>query len=197
MSPPVAVHNLSPLPGAPAPTQTAVIAAVPAVEPLVGRHRRTLDVAAAWGVPAHVTVLYPFVDPAAVDEYLVATLAAAVRSVAAFDCRFARTAWFGDDVVYLEPEPAQPFRDLTAAVWAAFPQHPPYGGAYEDVVPHLTVGERRLADVAALQAAERDVQQGLPAATRIEEVLLIAGTAAPASWRVLHRLPLGAGSPVR
>jgi 2'-5' RNA ligase len=191
MSPAPDRPPLSPLPGAPEPTQTAVIAAVPAVEQLVGRHRRHLDGAAAWGVPAHVTVLYPFVDPATVDEHLVAVLAAAVRSVAAFDCRFARTAWFGEDVVYLDPEPAQPFRELTAAVWTAFPEHPPYGGAYDDVVPHLTVGERRLADVAALQAAERDVRGGLPVATRIGEVLLIAGTTAPASWRVLRRLPLG------
>ncbi len=93
--------------------------AVPAAEPLVGGHRHNLDAAAAWGVPAHVTVLYPFVEPTAVDEYVLATLAAAVGSVAAFDCRFPRTRWFGEDVLWLDPEPAEPFGELIAAVWRA------------------------------------------------------------------------------
>lgn len=186
------VQHLSPAPDAPAPTQTAVIAPVPAAEPLVGELRHHLDAAAAWGVPAHVTVLYPFVEPAAVNEHLIATLAAAVGSVSAFDCSFLRTRWFGEDVLWLDPEPAQPFRQLTTAVWDAFPQHPPYGGAHDDVIPHLTVGERRLADLPAVQA----VQPGLPLSTRIERVLLIAGTQAPSSWRVLHELPLRAASTV-
>jgi 2'-5' RNA ligase len=98
-------------------------------------------------VPAHVTVLYPFVAPEALTEDLITTLAAVVRSVTAFDCRFVRTRWFDQDVLWLEPEPAQPFRQLTAAVWRPFPQHPPYAGAYDDVIPHLTIAEQRLAEL--------------------------------------------------
>jgi len=158
---------LSPARGAPAPAQTAVIAPVPAAERLVGKHRDRLDAAAAWGVPAHVTVLYPFVEPAAANEQLVAALAAAVGSDSAFDCRFLRTRWFGEDVLWLDPEPAQPFRQLTAAVWGAFPQYPPYRGVHDDVIPHLTVAERRMADLPAVRAAEGAVQPGLPLSTRI------------------------------
>lgn len=176
---------------APTPTQTAVIVPVPAAEPLVGRHRDRLDAAAAMGVPAHVTVLYPFVEPADVTEELMATLAAAVRSVSAFECRLSGTRWFGDDVLWLDPEPAQPFRQLTAAVWAAFPEHPPYGGAHDDVVPHLTVAERRLADLPALRTAEHAVKRDLPLVTTVARATLIAGTDAPSSWRVLRELPLG------
>ena len=190
------VQHLHPGPGAPAPTQTAVIAPVPAAEPLVAEHRRHLDAAAAWGVPAHVTVLYPFVLPAAVDEHLIATLAEAVEPISAFDCRFVRTRWFGEDVLWLDPEPAEPFRQLTTAVWSAFPQHPPYGGANAHVVPHLTVGERRLADLPTVQAAEQAVRPGLPLSTRIESVWLIAGDRARNSWRVLHELPLCAAGTV-
>jgi hypothetical protein len=90
----------------------------------------------------------------------------------------------------LDPEPAQPFRQLTAAVWRAFPQHPPYGGAYNDVVPHLTVAEQRLADLPTLLAVERAVQSGLPLVAHIEKVLLVAGTQAPNSWRVVNELRL-------
>jgi 2'-5' RNA ligase len=141
------VRYLNPAQDAPAPTETAVIVAVPKAEPVVSEHRQQLDVAAGWGVPAHVTVLYPFVAPEALSDTLITTLAAVVRSVRAFDVCFGRTRWFGQDVLWLDPEPAQPFRELTAAVWRAFPQHPPYGGAYADVIPHLTIAERRLADL--------------------------------------------------
>ncbi|WP_285683584.1 hypothetical protein [Actinoplanes sp. NBRC 103695] len=40
--------------------ETALIIPVPAAEPVLGAHRSRLDRAASWGVPAHVTVLYPF-----------------------------------------------------------------------------------------------------------------------------------------
>jgi len=186
------MNFLHPSPDAPAPTQTAVIALVPEAESLVGNYRQRLDASAVWGVPAHVTVLLPFLAPHEVDEQVIATLAAAVVSVPAFGCHFTQARWFGQHVLYLAPEPSQPFRELTAAVWRAFPQHPPYGGAYHDVIPHLTVAERRLADLPTLQAAERAVQPGLPVTARIGQAVLIAGTQAPASWRVIQRLSLGA-----
>jgi hypothetical protein len=100
------VRYLNPAQDAPAPTATAVIVAVPQVEPLVSEHRQQLDVAAGWGVPAHVTVLYPFVEPEAISDTLITTLAAVVRSVSAFDVCFVRTRWFGQDVLWLDPEPA-------------------------------------------------------------------------------------------
>lgn len=140
------MEYLSPTSVAPAPSQTAVIAPVPAAEALVGEHRLHLDAAAAWGVRAHVTVIYPFIAPAVLDEQAIAALAGAVQPVSAFDCCFPRTRWFGDDVLWLDPVRAQPFRDLTTAVFDAFPQCPPYGGAYRDVVPHLTIAERRMAE---------------------------------------------------
>jgi hypothetical protein len=45
------------------PTQSAVLVPVPEAERAVSRHRARLDAAAALGVPAHVTVLFPFVPP--------------------------------------------------------------------------------------------------------------------------------------
>lgn len=101
---------------------------MPALEPVVGRHREHLDVAAGWGVPAHVTVLYPFAPPDAVDEALLGKLAAAIGTVPQFRCTFAATDWFGHDVLWLRPGPVEPFRALTKAVLSAFPQYLPYGG---------------------------------------------------------------------
>jgi 2'-5' RNA ligase len=172
-------------------TRTAVIVPIESAEFAVAEHRRRLDVAASWGVPAHVSVLYPFVSPTRVDDAVIARLGSALSSVPAFGCTFARCQWFDEDVVWLAPEPDQPFRALTTAAWRAFPDHPPYGGMFDDVVPHVTVGERRRGTVAELQHAERAVSSLLPITTRIDRVLLIAGTAAPDSWGTVQefRLP--------
>jgi hypothetical protein len=55
---------------------------VPAADPLVDEHRRHLDAASCWGVPAHVSVLYPFVEPAQVEDDLIATLVTVLGQVA-------------------------------------------------------------------------------------------------------------------
>ena len=47
-------------------TDSAVVIPVPEAEAVVGPHRARLDPFAAWGVPAHVTVLAPFVPPHAI-----------------------------------------------------------------------------------------------------------------------------------
>jgi len=75
---------------------------------------------------------------------------------------------------------------------AGLPSASAYGGAYEDVIPHLTVADRRLADLPTLEAAERAVHPGLLVTARIGQAVLIAGTQAPASWCVIERLSLGA-----
>lgn len=187
---------LSPAPGAAPPTESAVIVPVADAEPVVREHRDRLDPAAGWGIPAHVTVLYPFVPPSAIDQDLIARVAAAVASVKAFDCYLATTRWFGDEVLWLDPQPAAPFSHLTTVVWDAFPEHPPYGGTYDKIVPHLTVAQRGPTDLAMLRAAEQAVQRQLPVSAHIELALLIAGSATPDSWRILRALPLGgSGTP--
>jgi hypothetical protein len=183
--------HLVPAPDAPTPTQTALIVSVPAAEAVVGEHREHLDVAASWGVPAHVTVLYPFLEPArARAPDVMASVGVAIGTVGAFMCSFRRTAWFDDDVLYLDPDPAQPFRDLTAAVWSAFPDHPPYGGAHATVVPHLTIGQRQLGARIALEEAERKIGSSLPVHAYVDRVLLVAGAPAARSWRALGEFAL-------
>ena len=38
-------------------------------------------------------------------------------------------------------KPVEPFRALTAQLCDRWPEAPPYGGAYPEVVPHLTVAQ--------------------------------------------------------
>ncbi|SCG72753.1 2'-5' RNA ligase superfamily protein [Micromonospora humi] len=85
------------------PTETALIVAVPETERAVGRFRSTLDRAAGWGVPAHVTVLYPFLPPDRVDDDVLTTLRLVFDATPRFDVTFAEVSWFGDTVVWLSP----------------------------------------------------------------------------------------------
>jgi 2'-5' RNA ligase len=171
--------------------ESSILVPVPEAELAVGHLRRQLDRSALQGVPAHVTVLFPFVPPDAITGTVIEMAAAAVASVSAFDCEFACTCWFGEDVVWLAPEPAAPFRALTSAVHAAFPQFPPFGGRYADVVPHLTIGDRPDGGPAALRAAETEVRPALPVRTYVGCAWLMTGTQAPGSWHTIADLPLG------
>ena len=170
-------------------TETAVLALVPAAEPVVGVHRRRLDPTTAAGVPAHVTVLYPFVTPASVTTATVAALREAVAPVVPFACTFAETGWFGEDLLWLAPSASVSFADLTTRVCRAFPEQVPYGGEHEPH-PHLTIGYRRHASLEALRAAEVEVRARLPVVGRVDRLQLMAGSRAAGSWRVVAELPL-------
>src|SRR3954470_19451750 len=172
-------------------TETAVLVLVPEAEAAVAEHRAHLDMAASWGVPAHLSVVYPFVPPADVDDDVLTRLAAAVGSVSSFGCTFDRTEWFGEDVLWLAPEPDAPFRELVRAVVAAFPAHPPYGGIYDESIPHLTVGERRLGSTAHLVAAEHAVRGQLPIRARVARAVLLAGRPQRDTWQPVAEFPLG------
>jgi 2'-5' RNA ligase len=177
-------------------TQTAVIVPVSAAEAVVAQHRQRLDVAASWGVPAHVTVLYPFVPPGQVDETVIDRLTAVFAAASPFTCTFDRCGWFGEDVLWLASDHDEEFRDLTDAVVERFPGHRPYGGQFDEVVPHLTVGESRRGTTDDLRAAAAEVSTRLPVTARIDHALLIAGTDQPDSWRTVAELPFGGPRPV-
>ncbi|MGV9533539.1 2'-5' RNA ligase family protein [Streptosporangium sandarakinum] len=171
------------------PTQTALIVPIPEAEEAVGPFRATLDVSAGWGVPAHVTVLYPFLPPERIDSRVLSALTGTIAAVPRFDVSFTHVAWFGESVVWLAPRPDHPFRDLTAAVWRRFPEAPPYEGAHTDTVPHLTVGHDAPGHV--LDRAARTVSGHLPIPAAVEDVLLISGSQEPGSWRTVATFPLG------
>ncbi|AWS41654.1 2'-5' RNA ligase family protein [Streptosporangium sp. 'caverna'] len=83
---------------------TALIVKVPEAEPVVGRWRERFDPFAARGVPAHVTVLYPFLDNGRIDDRLLGELRELFAAQASFEVRFDRCGRF-PEVLYLAPEP--------------------------------------------------------------------------------------------
>lgn len=99
--------------------ETALLLRVPGAESAVGRHRGRLDRAAADGIPAHVTVLHPFVplgDLHEEERYRLERLFAMQQS---FQLVERRTSWFGDRVIFVQLDDPAPVRVLTAQVAAA------------------------------------------------------------------------------
>jgi hypothetical protein len=171
--------------------QSGLVVVVPEAEPLVGEHRRRFDPRAAVGVPAHVTVLYPFLPPDQLDEGVLDRIRDLVAQVPEFPFALTRTAWFGDEVLWLAPEPDDGFARLTGLLSAEFPDYPPYGGEFEVITFHLTVGDR--APVPQLRAAERALAAGLPVRCNARVVTLLAEQES-GSWRAVATFALGAAS---
>jgi 2'-5' RNA ligase len=63
-------------------------------------------------VPAHVTILYPFKPPDAIDEVVRNDLRRCFSGVGAFDFALTAIRRFSDEVLYLGLEPTEPFRQL-------------------------------------------------------------------------------------
>lgn len=91
-------------------------------------------------VHAHVTALGPFLPR--VDDAARARLVEVVASTPPFDFVLQRVATFPNGIIHLVPEPGRPFQELTVRLFAAFPECPPYAGAYDEVLPHLTLDLR-------------------------------------------------------
>jgi len=177
-------------------TETVLLLAVPAAEPVVGQHRRELDLSAADGIPAHLTVVYPFKPLEEISEADHERLARIGRNHAPFQVEGIRTAWFGERVMFVEVNAPQHVHALTVDVASAFPEHPPYSGdiPLAQIVPHLTVGAG--APVSALRTAARAVDDGLPFCQEVRAMELwagppVEGRSQPAPWAQVRSYALG------
>ena len=146
---------------------------------------------ARLGVPAHVTVLFPFVPPSTIDDGTLDRARAAIAGTPAFDVEFRDVTSFDavptkEGVVWLPPEPAVPFIEMTEAVAAAFPGYQPYEGIHDTVIPHLTLANVDV-DIEELTAAARPE---LPFRRRVDAAALLVEDDA-GRWRIAERLPLG------
>jgi len=138
-------------------------------------------------MPRHVTLLFPFRPAGGVTDHTVAELSELLGRFRSFAFRLARTGRF-PGVLYLEPEPAARFRDLTEALVARWPESLPYEGAYDEVVPHLTV----IDGGAEADGLEAEVVRRLPIDAVAGEVWLLRQHRG--RWGVRARFPLAASA---
>ncbi len=170
--------------------ETALICRVPESERFIARYRERFDPSARRNVPAHVTILYPFMPPTAVDADVLSQLAAIARSVPAFSYRLTELRRF-PVALYLAPQPDQGFSRLTDAIHRAFPDYPPFEGKFTEVVPHVTVAH---GDEPLLCEIEVELRIALASAggvtARCHDMVLIENSSG--RWEEMRCLPLGA-----
>lgn len=172
--------------------QSAFIVEVPEAEPYVAQLRERFDPSARLGVPAHVTVLYPFMPPEHVDESVLQQVQSLLSAFDGFGFVLDRVGRF-PGTAYLAPEAADRFVSLTLGLVRLFPEYRPYGGRHESIVPHLTVAQ---AAEAELDAVESQLRAALPAAgiaASCNELVLIENSSG--RWRPLYSFRLGYTEP--
>lgn len=171
---------------------TVIAVPVPALDNVVRERTAFYDesfVSADPGfVHAHITVLAPWVDRPTDDD--LAAVARVTEHIDPYEVVLAEVAEFPDGLIHLRPEPETPLRAMTTALAAAFPQHPPYGGRYGDVAPHLTL-DRRSADVTPATVRE-SVRHLLPLMVRVDRIDLQRW--ANHDCRRMHSWRLGGGA---
>ena len=158
-------------------TLFAFLIPFPDLAPAVDDWReRTCAAKPSHGVPPHVTLLIP--APPDLE-----TAAATLEPFGPFEVAFARFDRF-PGTIWLAPEPVEPFVRMTESLVRAFPDHPPYGGEFEQITPHLTVAQGD-----ELGAAEAAIEPQLPLRARASSVVLFEQVA-PDRWRENAELSL-------
>lgn len=167
---------------------TAFVVRVPSAEVLVSELRERHDSTFQQGVPAHITILVPFMAPAQVTTAVLAKAREALMEVSAFEFTLGRVGRF-PTTAYLAPEPPSPFVAMTSALVRVFPEFPPYGGEHASVIPHLTVahGDAESAAGGAVELEEKMRNTGTIAARCSSVVLLENSTG---HWKELHEFDL-------
>ena len=169
--------------------ESALVITVQEAEPLVSEWRAQYDWSAQRGVPAHITLLYPFAPTEKVDEQLLGELSELFAPHPAFAFDLPRVARF-PEVAWLAPEPPEPFKALTELIVARFPAYPPYEGEHEVVIPHLTVVE---GDVELQDRVDAAISGRLPISARADHVAFLH-EGDDGRWREAHRFALSGRS---
>jgi 2'-5' RNA ligase len=168
--------------------QSAIVIPVPEAESLVADYRLEHDPVASAGVPAHITLIVPWVPPDEIVDGDLAELAKTLSEIEPFDFSLGRVCWFGRRVLWLGPDPVEPFIKLTGMLADRFGT-PPYGDEFDEVVPHLTVAHATDGTSESVQVIAVRLASRLPVACRTKEAWVMVGDGS--RWAVHSKFELG------
>jgi 2'-5' RNA ligase len=119
------------------PTTSALIVPAPELTKLLGPFRTPNIHTPARSVPPHVTLHVPFRMPDQLDQALCDGLAALFAPRASFRYQLRALRRFPESgVLYLAPEPAEPFLELSYLIQRRYPDAPP---DYPTPIMHMTL----------------------------------------------------------
>jgi 2'-5' RNA ligase len=167
--------------------QTGLVIPVQAADALLAAVGTRYPGTVREGVPAHVSLLYPFVAAAELDERVSGALGELVAEQAPMPVQLAE-CYHREGFVALRPDPIDGLRELISKTHRRWPDVVPYEGAYRDVEPHVTVALRCSEETAV--TIEREVTARLPLSAELREAWLVAFEG---QWLVRGRFEFGAG----
>ena len=169
-------------------SQTALIITVPEAEQLVTETRDKYDPASMFGVPAHISLLYPFMPPAKVDDLVLQKLESLFSNLVSFSYRLDSIQAF-PETLYIAPEPTSEFVRMIQAIARAFPEYPPYGDEHESIVPHMTIAFRHRRKWRRIkEKLEPALETGAGFTALCDRITLIENSSG--MWRDMHEFPL-------
>jgi 2'-5' RNA ligase len=143
---------------------------------------------AVEGVPAHLTLLYPFVEPAVLTPDVRGALREVARRHPPFEYELGGIATW-PDTIYVGVQSTAPFVRLQRELQLGFPAFPIYGrDSSFRFVPHVTIPEGR--SIQDPRWREPGAWAALPRPARAEAIEVIA-QGLDGRWRVAWRIPLG------
>lgn len=153
--------------------ESVILVPVPKAEFLVQSLRIKYDPSATQGIPAHITILFPFKNPEMIDREILADLKKAFKKVRRFSFILDKISTF-PDVVFLEPSQKEKFIAITNEIVKVFPENPPYEGKFTQINPHLTIGHKLKEKFnEALIEAKQVTQNSLPVRAVAQEAWLM------------------------
>ncbi len=115
--------------------QTGLVIPVPEADALLAAVGARYPGTVREGVPAHVSLLYPFVAAAELDEQVTSALCELLAEQAPMPVQFAE-CYRREGFVALRPDPIDGLTELMNKTHLRWPDVVPYEGVYQDVEPH-------------------------------------------------------------
>ncbi|MGH3857385.1 MAG: 2'-5' RNA ligase family protein [Pseudonocardiaceae bacterium] len=167
--------------------QTGLVIPVPTADALLASVGARYPGTVREGVPAHVSLLYPFVPAADLDEQVTSALGELFDKQVPMRVEFVECYRRGGFVA-LRPDPIDGLAELLSKTHRRWPDVVPYEGLYGDVEPHVTVALRASEEAAVM--IEQEVTAELPIAAELREAWLLAFEG---RWQLRARFEFHAG----
>jgi hypothetical protein len=156
------------------PLETFVTLVLEHVNPdLSAAHRELYPERTVERIPFSLTLLYPWIPRDSMTDADIDGLREFFAGWPPLSFDLVRLAEIPGAVVYAVPEPDTQLRAMMRALWARYPEYPPYGQPGSDPPPHASIG-RLIGDqrITLQQAIER-IAPILPVRCDVREVALM------------------------
>ena len=153
--------------------ETSITLVLEHVDPELSRaHRELYPERIPEQIPFSLTLHYPWLPAAEVTDAVLERLRSFFAERPALDFQLTRVTEFPGVVAYAVPEPDEELRATMRALWAMYPQCPPYGRPGFDPPPHATLTRYANPENATFEQAKERVEPLLPVRCLVTEATL-------------------------